>query len=80
VLLESVVLSSTVAAQILTFAKADTLPTSARAIVFADFNRDGRLDVAHANVDRNSVSILLNHGGSGLVRPPRGQSAPVRSI
>ena len=32
----------------------------ARAIVSADFNRDGWIDVAHANTGRNTVTILLN--------------------
>jgi FG-GAP-like repeat len=65
----SIGFSSTAAAQALTFAKADyRSDIGARAIVAADFNRDGWLDVAHANIDRNTVTILLNHGGSGLVR------------
>lgn len=34
----------------------------ARAVVAADFNRDGAPDVAHVNVDGNSVSVLLDAG------------------
>src|SRR5215211_3091176 len=33
-------------------------------IVAADFNRDGRVDLAVANKGSNNVSILLNQGGS----------------
>jgi hypothetical protein len=40
----------------------------ARAIVSADFNRDGWTDVAQANTGRNSVTILLNRAGAGLLR------------
>jgi hypothetical protein len=68
-LVACVTFSASAAAQVLTFAKDDYASSAgARAIVSADFNRDGWLDVAHANVDRNSVTILLNHGGSSLVR------------
>ena len=35
----------------------------ARAIVSADFDRNGRPDLAHANVGRNTVSVLLNDRG-----------------
>ena len=56
-------------AQVVTFARDDyASDVGARAIVSADFNRDGWLDVAQANVDRNSVTILLSRGGSGLER------------
>ena len=68
-LIASVTLSTSAAAQVLTFARDDYASNlGARAIVSADFNRDGWLDVAHANLDRNSVTILLNQRGSGLVR------------
>ena len=55
------------ASQSLTFA-ADDYPSfrGARAIVAADFDRNGWLDLAHANTGRNSVTILLNHPDSGL--------------
>ena len=57
------------AAQTLTFARDDDPShTGARAIVSADFNRDGWPDVAHANNGRNSVTILLNNAGAGLAR------------
>ena len=34
----------------------------ARSIVTGDFDRDGWIDMAHANVGRNSVTVLLNNG------------------
>jgi len=42
----------------------------ARAIVTGDFNRDGWIDLAHANAGRNSVTTLLNQGrgASSFVR------------
>src|SRR4051794_36792854 len=63
------VLSSAAGAQVLIFAKDDyASDAGARAIVAADFNRDGWLDVAQASLTTNSVTILLSHGGTGLVR------------
>jgi VCBS repeat protein len=63
------VCSASVGAQVLTFVRDDAASDSgARAVVSADFNRDGWPDVAHANIGRNSVTILLNHHGAGLVR------------
>ena len=48
-------------AQPLSFVNADTASAGgARAIVVADFNRDGWPDIAEAGVDTNSVSVLLN--------------------
>jgi hypothetical protein len=35
-------------------------------VVAADFNNDGRLDLATANADSNSVSVLLGDGGGGF--------------
>ena len=68
-LLACLVFPASGGAQVLTFARDDYASTvGARAIVSADFNRDGWRDVAHANIDRKSVTIQLNHGGSGLVR------------
>jgi hypothetical protein len=57
------------AAQTVTFAR-DDFPslTGARAMVAADFNRDGRPDVAVANAVGSSVTILLSREGGGLVR------------
>ena len=36
----------------------------ARSIVAADFDRNGWVDLAHANIGRNSVTVLLNQGRS----------------
>ena len=36
----------------------------ARGLVAADFDRDGWMDLAHANTGRNTVTILINQGGS----------------
>ena len=61
--------ASTLTAQPLAFDRHDDASDSgARAIVAADFNRDGWLDVAHANTGRNSVTILLNQRGERFVR------------
>jgi hypothetical protein len=38
----------------------------ARAIVAADFNRDGWIDVAHAGSGANTVDVLLSAGGKAL--------------
>src|SRR5207237_1045046 len=68
-LIGSVGLASTAAAQALTFAKNDyASDVGARGIASADFNRDGWVDLAHANITRNSVTILLNRGGASLAR------------
>ena len=40
----------------------------ARAIVTADFDRNGWLDLAQANLNRNSVTILLNQRHATLTR------------
>jgi FG-GAP-like repeat/K319L-like, PKD domain len=42
----------------------------ARSIVTGDFDRDGWIDMAHANAGRNSVTVLLNNGNgaSGFTR------------
>jgi len=62
-------LAGAVSGQTLTFVKDDYASNSgARAIVSADFDRNGWLDVAQANLARNSVTILLNHDGGGLTR------------
>jgi hypothetical protein len=62
-------LSADPAAQMTTFARDDYATfAGARAIVSADFNRDGWPDVAHANSGRNSVTILLGHPNDGLAR------------
>jgi hypothetical protein len=52
-----------------TFARHDYASfAGARAVVSADFNRDGTPDLGQANTGRNSVTILLNMAGTGLVR------------
>ena len=57
------------AAQTVTFVRSDFGSVSgARAIVSADFNRDGAPDLAQANNGRNTVVILLNDRGGGFVR------------
>jgi hypothetical protein len=54
-------------AQPLDFQKADVRSASgARAIITADFNRDGWPDLAEAGLGSNSVSVLLNAGGEHL--------------
>ena len=64
-----VAISTAAAAQTPVFARDDVASlTGARAIVSADFNRDGRLDLAQANAGRNSVTILLNQIGGGFAR------------
>ena len=57
------------AAQTVTFVRSDYGSVSgARAMVSADFNRDGAPDLAQANNGRNTVMILLNDHGGGFVR------------
>ena len=52
-----------------TFIRSDYGSTSgARAIVAADFNRDGAPDLAQANNGRNTVTVLLNNHDGGFVR------------
>src|SRR5215207_9253799 len=40
--------------------------TEPQAVVAADFNNDGRLDLATANAGSNSVSVLLGDGQGGF--------------
>jgi hypothetical protein len=58
--------------QLLTFAAAVDYPVGSnpQAIVSADFNNDGRLDLATANSGNNFVTVLLcdDHGGFGAAR------------
>jgi hypothetical protein len=53
------------------FSPATRLPvsTSPQAVVTADFNNDGRLDLATANAGRNSVSVLLGNGDGTFQAP-----------
>ena len=52
-----------------TFARDDYVSDAgARAIVTADFDRNGWLDLAQANLGRNSVTILLNQRDATLTR------------
>lgn len=43
--------------------------TSPRAVVIGDWNRDGKLDIATANVSAGSVSILLGDGTGNFAAP-----------
>ena len=64
----SLAMSSVASAQPPTFARADYgSHAGARAIVSADFNRDGWVDVAHANTGGDTVTILLNGRGTGAL-------------
>ena len=57
------------AAPTVTFERNDyASDVGARAVAAADFNRDGWLDIAHANLDGNGVTVLLNRGGSSFAR------------
>src|SRR5256885_1468939 len=52
---------SAAAAQTLNFSRGDVrVNDGPRSIVVADFNRDGRPDIATADVDSKSVGIVLN--------------------
>ena len=80
-LIGCIVLPATAGAQALTFAKDDyATDAGARAIVAADFNRDGWLDVAEASLTTNNVTILLSRGGTSLVRAFDIPSASARLI
>lgn len=56
--------------RLLSFAPAASYPvdTDPRAIATADFNGDGRSDVATANASRNTVSVLLSNS-DGTLQP-----------
>lgn len=67
VLAVSIGYAGTLAAQTLSFSRQDHAShAGARAVVSADFNRDGRPDLAHANTGRNTVTILLGGDGGSL--------------
>src|SRR6185437_3347430 len=57
---------------LLSFSPAVSYPvgTNPQAVVTADFNHDGRLDLAVANVESDSVSVLLGNG-NGSLQPAR---------
>src|SRR5438874_1788487 len=50
------------AANLFTEPLAYAVGSRARSVAVADFNRDGKLDVATANFTDNSVSVLLANG------------------
>src|SRR5262245_52523423 len=54
--------------QLLSFSPAASIPVGANPqdVVTADFNHDGRLDLATANFDSDSVSVLLGNGGGSF--------------
>ena len=55
---------SSASAQTVTFTAADVASFSgARAVVAADFDRNGWQDVAHANFGRDTVTVLPNSAG-----------------
>src|SRR5262245_8432038 len=43
--------------------------THPKGIVMADFNGDGKLDVAISNFDQNTIAVFLNNG-EGIFAPP----------
>ena len=63
----ALVMATHASAQDVTFARTDHDSFSgARAIVAADFDRNGWPDLAQANTGRNTVTILLNDGAGRL--------------
>ncbi len=68
-LLLVLVVTTSAPAQPLSFTRNDYPSVAgARAVVVADFDRDGWPDVAQANTGRNTVTVLLNQHGVGLAR------------
>ena len=60
-----------------TYSLGRTLPSGGarpKGVVIADFNGDGKLDVAVANFDQNTIAVFLN-SGLGLFAPP--MTAPI---
>lgn len=66
--------------QILTPATGLLESNSFRAIVTADFNGDGKLDVAAADIARGGVVILLGHGDGTLTPFGRMDLGPARAL
>src|SRR5262245_14467560 len=64
------------ARQLMSFTPAVSYPagTNPQEIVTADFNNDGRLDLATCNIGGNNVSVLLGNG-NGTFQAPRTSAA-----
>src|SRR5262245_57866529 len=54
--------------QLLSFNPASSFPVGAnpQAVVTADFNNDGKLDLATPSYDDSTVSVLLGNGGASF--------------
>jgi len=61
-----------------TFEPEVTYPVGSRplSLLAADFNGDGRADLATANTEANSVSVLLGEGGGTFVGPSQFATTP----
>ena len=71
VLLLTASATGTAVAPTIVFSRQDVVSfAGARSIVAGDFDRDGWIDLAHANAGLNSVTVLLNqgNGSSGFAR------------
>ena len=62
-----------------TTARAPYCPRLSVFVAVGDFNGDGKPDLAVANQDSNSVSVLLGNGDGDFRRPRRLRAAQARS-